>query len=103
MVHQDRKARSLPTDTNIDHRRVRNHAVFFKRNGQVLTNSTTDPSQWRPGDVVYWKLDNGLDHTGIVSTRKSRRGTPLVVHNIQRTREEDVLDKWQIVGHFRYP
>jgi uncharacterized protein YijF (DUF1287 family) len=103
LVHEDRKARGLPTDTNIDHRRVRNHAEFFRTHGRVLTNSTDDSLAWKPGDVVYWKLDNGLDHTGVVTWRMGRSGLPMVVHNISQTKEEDVLAKWRIVGHYRYP
>jgi len=99
LVHRDMKSRRLPTDTNIDHRRVRNQAAFFKRHGESLALD----ADWQPGDVVCWKLDSGLDHTGVVSWKKSPSGRPLVVHNISWTKEEDVLTKWKIVGHYRYP
>jgi uncharacterized protein YijF (DUF1287 family) len=35
--------------------------------------------------------------------RLGPRGLPLVTHNIRQTAEEDVLDKWPVTGHFRYP
>ncbi len=103
LVHENRKSAGLPTDTNIDHRRVKNQAAFFLRHGRSLATSTNDPSIWKPGDVVYWILDSGQDHTGIVIGRKGRSGLPKVVHNIGLTMSEDVLDKWQIVGHYRFP
>lgn len=28
---------------------------------------------------------------------------PLVIHNAALAREEDCLDRWEIIGHFRYP
>lgn len=74
--------------------------------GTVLTSRVAPAAllaTWRPGDVVCWKLPSGLDHTGIVSDRKNARGVPLVIHNLGRCREEDVLTVWQIVGHYRFP
>lgn len=103
LIHENRKATRLPTDTNIDHRRVKNQAAFFIKHGRSLTTSTSDPSKWRPGDVVYWLLDSGQDHTGVVISKKGRSGLPLVVHNLSVVKAEDVLDEWRIVGHYRYP
>jgi uncharacterized protein YijF (DUF1287 family) len=103
LVHESRRAAGLPTDTNIDHRRVKNQAAFFLKHGRSLTTSTRVASEWRPGDVVCWILDSGQDHTGIVIGRRGRSGLPKVVHNIGLTMSEDVLDKWKIVGHYRYP
>ncbi len=59
---------------------------------------------WRPGDIVAWDLNgNGLLHIGVVSDAKSADGRRfLVVHNIgQGAREEDVLNSWKIIGHYR--
>jgi uncharacterized protein YijF (DUF1287 family) len=103
LIHKNRKATRLQTDTNIDHRRVKNQAAFFIKHGRSLTTSTRDPEDWRPGDVVYWLLDNGLDHTGVVIAKRGRSGLPLVVHNLSVVKAEDVLDKWRVVGHYRYP
>lgn len=92
-------------DSNIDHRRVPNQVKFFERHGQPLTTSVEGDnlSQWRWGDVVYWKFPNGLEHCGIISDRKNSRGLPLVIHNAGVAREEDCLTRWEITGHFRYP
>ncbi len=87
-------------DRNIDHRRVPNLETWFARNAIALPLST-EASQFRPGDVVSWRLDSGLPHIGIVSDR-ARDGRPLVIHNIGRgAQEEDVLFAWRMVGHYR--
>lgn len=93
------------TDKNIDHRRVPNQMVFFKRHGTTLTREVSAHTlkSWQPGDIVCWKFDNGLDHTGIISDRRNSQGLPLVIHNLAVCVEEDVLLAWKITGHFRYP
>jgi len=83
-------------DTNIDHRRCKNLVVFFKRHG-------IQPKTWSPGDFVFWKLNSGLDHVGVLVNEKGKSGNWMVVHNIAGTAKEDVLNAWQIVGHYRYP
>jgi len=112
LIHEDmgRRFKSYPRreahpDSNIDHRRCPNLAWFFKSHGRTLPNavSPTTLKTWKPGDVVFWKLDNGLDHTGVISDRVNSSGVPLVIHNISVCREEDVLTTWKIVGHYRYP
>jgi uncharacterized protein YijF (DUF1287 family) len=88
-------------DPSIDHRRVENLAVFFTRNGQSLPVST-DAADYKPGDLVTWKLADGRPHIGLVSDR-SADGRPLVVHNIGAgTQVEDVLFAFTITGHYRY-
>jgi uncharacterized protein YijF (DUF1287 family) len=94
------------TDKNIDHRRVPNQMVFYRRFGQELTRDTSAKNRaaWQPGDIVCWDLNgNGMTHTGIVSDRNNVRDWPLVIHNIGGCREEDALTAWKIIGHFRYP
>ena len=86
-------------DPNIDHRRVKNMAVFFKARGASLPVG----SDWRPGDIVYWKLDSGLDHVGLLTDKKGLSGKYQVVHNMSEPKEEDVLGSWKIVGHYRFP
>lgn len=90
-------------DHNIDHRRVPNLMVFFRRKGQVLL-ITANAADYRPGDLVTWDLGHGLTHIGIVVDRKTLvRGRYMVVHNIgQGPKMEDVLFDWKITGHYRY-
>ncbi len=102
LVHKDRNLRGLATDTNIDHRRVKNLADFFKRKGKSLPLSLDANGNWKKGDVVCWTLDNGLDHVGIVTDSVGGSGNLMVVHNISTTKEEDVLGKWKVVGHYRF-
>ncbi|AIE86747.1 DUF1287 domain-containing protein [Fimbriimonas ginsengisoli] len=112
LIHDDmaRRGRHYPRveahrDTNIDHRRVPNQIYFFSKYGRPVSTSTEPRflAGWRPGDLVYWKLPNGLDHCGVISDRIGPRGRPLVIHNLAQTVEEDVLDRWRITAHFRYP
>jgi uncharacterized protein len=92
-------------DRNIDHRRVPNLVVYFRRHGTALPTATTGAARatWQPGDVVTWTLDNGRDHCGIVTDATGPSGLPTVVHNLGRCAEEDCLTAWRIVGHYRYP
>lgn len=92
-------------DPNIDHRRVPNQMTFFQRHGLELTRVVSPATlpQWQPGDIVCWKLDNGLDHTGVLTAARNAGGVPHVVHNLSRCAEEDCLTAWKITGHFRYP
>jgi uncharacterized protein YijF (DUF1287 family) len=113
LVHEDMRAHfsAYPhawglrePDSNIDHRRVPNLETFFRRRGFALPISTT-AHDYRAGDVVSWRLPNGLAHIGLVSDRQvpDGSGRPLVIHNIGAgTQEEDVLFAWTQVGHFRW-
>ena len=114
LIHEDMKRRfndypqkwSLPApDANIDHRRVPNQLCFMARFGKALSAEVSPKTlrEWLPGDIVYWKLDSGLDHCGIVSDTRGPGGNPLVIHNLGRCCEEDCLAKWKITGHYRYP
>tara|TARA_B100000475_G_C15007133_1_gene318793 strand:+ start:560 stop:1138 length:579 start_codon:yes stop_codon:yes gene_type:complete len=89
-------------NTDIDHRRVSNMHVFFKRKGKVLP-ITTNPNDYKPGDIVCWKLGT-LDHVGLVVDRKSSDGKRyLVVHNIGSGQNiDDFLFSARIVGHYTY-
>jgi uncharacterized protein len=88
-------------DPNIDHRRVQNLAVFFARHGQTLPVSM-EAKNYRPGDIVIWRLPDGHPHIGLVSDR-SADGRPLLVHNIGAgAKVEDVLFAFTITGHYRY-
>jgi hypothetical protein len=87
-------------DPNIDHRRVPNLMRYFTRRGKSLARDAA----YLPGDVVAWRLPNGLYHIGVVSTRAGPRPPDyLVVHNIGAgARSEDVLRAFRIIGHYRW-
>lgn len=112
LVHQDMKANfsKYPKnwglrrpDPNIDHRRVPNLATFFTRRGSKLP-VTQRGADYRPGDIVTWRLSNGLPHIGLVSdVRANNTDRYLVVHNIGGgTQIEDVLFEFTVTGHYRY-
>jgi uncharacterized protein YijF (DUF1287 family) len=92
-------------DSNIDHRRVLNLRVFLARHGTVL-KITTDPKDYKPGDLVTWNLDpaGSTPHIGIVMPRRSRDGKrPLILNNLgQGQIYEDILFAYKITGHYRY-
>ncbi|NIJ37864.1 hypothetical protein FHR22_002567 [Sphingopyxis panaciterrae] len=89
-------------DRNIDHRRVPNLATYWTRQRARLPISS-DPADWRPGDIFTSLVGGKLPHTGIVSDRKTASGRPLVLHNIGAgTREEDALFDHRLTGHFRW-
>jgi len=112
LVHEDMKSSfaAYPTqwglrrpDPNIDHRRVPNLQAFFRRKGSALP-VTSNPADYRPGDLVTQMLPGNLPHIAIVSDRRSADGArPLVIHNIGRgAREEDGLFAFPITGHYRF-
>ena len=84
------------TDKNIDHRRVPNIATYLKRKGYEAKG------EFKAGDILTWRLDNGRPHIGIVSDKFATNKNPLVIHNIGLgAQEEDVLNVYEITGHFR--
>ena len=91
------------SDTNIDHRRVPNLMVFFKRHGQTLP-ITEDANDYLHGDMVVWRLGHGKTHIGIVIDKlSSDQQRPMIVHNVGAgPKINDVLFEWKIIGHFRY-
>ncbi len=90
-------------DRNIDHRRVPNLMTWFRRQGMALQVSR-EARDYRSGDIVTWDLGRGLTHIGIVSDRLSSTGEPLILHNIGAgTREEAILFRFTITGHYRFP
>lgn len=87
-------------DQNIDHRRVPNQMVWFEKNWQSV-----EGDDYQPGDVVAWDMngDSWGDHIGIVSD-KVVDGEPYLIHNFPSpgyVAEEDVLNAWDIIGHYR--
>ena len=108
LVHEDmrRHFASYPKrwglrrpDPNIDHRRVPNLQVYFRRMGWAVSGPA-----FLPADLVTWRLPGGRDHLGLVSDRRNARGVPLVLHNLGPTaREDDCLFAFRVTGHFRAP
>lgn len=91
-------------DPNIDHRRVHNLKAFFTRRGARVP-VTSNPRDYKPGDLVTWNLGGDQEHIGIIVDRKSTADPdrPLVVHNIADGEKiEDVLFQMPISGHYRY-
>ena len=105
LIHEDMSANfsaypknwgAKKTDKNIDHRRVPNIATYLKRKDYEANG------EFKAGDIVTWRLDNGRPHIGIVSDKFAASKTPLVIHNIGLgAQEEDVLNVYEITGHFR--
>ncbi len=111
-VHEDMKANFSiypknwglkSTDKNIDHRRVPNLMKFFERKGNIKVKST-NPNDYKTGDIVCWNLSSGITHIGIVVDKKSNDGKRnLIVHNIGAGQVlEDCLFDFRIIGHYRY-
>jgi uncharacterized protein len=111
-VHEDMKANFglypknwglKTTDKNIDHRRVPNLMKYFSRFGTVKP-ITTNPNDYKPGDIVAWNLSGGVTHIGIVVDKKSPDSKRyLIVHNIGMGQVmEDVLFAYTIIGHYAY-
>ena len=85
-------------DTNIDHRRAPNLMTYFTRQGWAVQDTN-----YQAGDIVTWELKGNRPHIGIVSDRKIG-DRPLIIHNIgSGTREDDILYRYTITGHFRLP
>lgn len=92
-------------DANIDHRRVLNLEAFFKRHGKSLP-LTRNPANFRPGDLVTWRIGGVAPHIGIVIDQKADDGkTPLIVHNDSKgpVIENILFDPgFTMTGHYRY-
>lgn len=111
LVHEDMKANfsAYPNrwglkrpDKNIDHRRVPNLETYFNRNGAALSVNTAE-HDLEPGDLVTWRVGGSLPHIGVVSTRQSRSGRPLIVHNIGAGPQYHACyDSWSREGVYRF-
>ncbi len=112
LVHKDMKANFdvypkiwglTKTDTNIDHRRVPNLMTYFTRFG-IVKKMSQNPKDYIPGDIVAWRLSNGLTHIGIVVNKKSNNGKRyLISHNIGAGQVlEDCLFDFKIIGHYSF-
>ena len=90
-------------DKNIDHRRVPNLQVFFKRQGTELTISSNS-RDYKVGDIVTWMLPGNLPHIGMVVTEALNSAENVqIVHNIGRGPEiSEMLFDYKITGHYRF-
>lgn len=88
----------------IDHRRVPNLRTFFSRKGRKLPVSRR-AGDYLPGDIVTWMLPGNLPHIGLIAEARSyTTETPMAVHNIGAgPRLEDMLFRYRITGHYRFP
>ncbi|MGN1343494.1 MAG: DUF1287 domain-containing protein [Traorella sp.] len=86
-------------DKNIDFRRVSNLLVYFKNHAFSLTTDLSEIEQWHAGDIVIFP-----SHIGILSNKRNYQGIPFLIHHghpFQLFYEEDVLEKYEIIGHYR--
>ena len=91
-------------DRNIDHRRVPNMEVYFKRKGyKIPVGKQGDFSSYQPGDLVVWRINNDLTHIGIVSDQKvPETSRYYIIHNpFQGVEISDWLGEFEIINHFR--
>ena len=89
-------------DATIDHRRVGPMLTYLRRHAKALDKN----GDYAPGDIVVISFNPcpscSPQHVGVVSDRKGPRGIPLFIHNMGPTpREDDTLDAWTHLGHFR--
>jgi uncharacterized protein YijF (DUF1287 family) len=109
LARREAYARVGTPDRNIDHRRVPNLLVYLERHAKRLPTDTKAKgalATFLPGDIVVWTFGScpqcKPDHVGVVSDRASVRGVPLVIHNLGPVpTEDDMLDGWALLGHFR--
>lgn len=71
-VHDFRVKKGLPTDTNIDHRRVRNLVAYFD---DFFAKRNYKTKNYHAGNIIVWDLGGGQLHIGICV------GEDRVVHN----------------------
>ena len=103
-AHPERYHMKAP-DPNIDYRRCRNLIVFFRLHTQELTTKPS-PSEYLPGDVVFWSTHNDSkpDHVGMVGDAVDQTGVPAIVQHWpgQFVEQTTGLFNWKIMGHFRW-
>ncbi len=86
-------------DKNIDFRRVKNLKVYFKNTAIELTTDINELDEWQGGDIVIFDK-----HIAIVSDNRNKNGIPFIIHHsnpYQIRYEEDVLENYNVVGHYR--
>ena len=100
-IHSEKDAYDIDViDNNIDFRRVKNLAIYFKRHAISLTVDIHKIEDWQGGDIIIFKK-----HIGIISDKRNKLGIPYVIHHervYQSSYEEDILEhRNDIIGHYR--
>jgi uncharacterized protein YijF (DUF1287 family) len=108
LLYPWKKWKKKKADPNIDHRRCPILERFFQLHAETLAIETDGAhlDTWQPGDIVYWDLETGRFHIGVVSDSVGPSGKPRVFHNFPSPGyacEEDALESFTIIGHYRYP
>lgn len=104
-------------DPSIDHRRVANLEIYFRRHltalpvgGAAAGRPEAGEGDWLSGDIVVWdqNRDGWPDHVGVVAAERGASGRPLVYHNYPRRGHHpgvahagDCLVEWKQVGRYR--
>ena len=97
-------------DKSIDHRRLPNMYVFFKKFAAQqpgLTDSAVKLAKFEPGDLVFWLGPKGGEYpafVGIVADRRNGNGVPLVItlaRDEKWVSDSHSVTDWQVQGHFR--
>lgn len=91
-------------DANIDHRRVGPLMTYLSRHAKKLSND--DNASYAAGDIVVISFNAcprcSPQHIGVVSDKLGPRGVPLMIHNMGPVpSEDDTLDAWTRIGHYR--
>ena len=76
--------------------------TYFERAGYSRPVSRA-AADYLPGDLVAWDLGGGILHIGIVSDRKAARRAAGDPQHRRGAREEDILFRYTIIGHYRLP
>lgn len=97
-------------DANIDHRRVLNLEVYWRRAGAQVwaadgrVSGNGFPERMEVGDILTWLLDARLPHVGIVVDTGFFNTT--ILHNIGAGVVENALFSFRsqrAIGHYRWP
>lgn len=93
-IYEYRKARKLPTNTNIDHRRVKNLMPYFD-NVKFLRNDKG--GKYLKGNIIVWNIGNGQMHIGICVD------DDVIIHNICCGQEiEPMYMKEKVVRNYTW-
>lgn len=86
-------------DKNIDFRRVNNLNIYFHNNAINLTTDLNDYKAWQGGDIVVFDT-----HIAVVSDKRNYKKIPFIIHHSNTKQlwyEEDAMERYKIIGHYR--